>query len=147
MKTPRQAAAKRGHQPLRFAHPFFTTQPIGSRSPVPGVGSRLLNHIQGHLQKIPAPSRTPNMALADIIGAQASQDIQNSGSIRFHAVGDTGKGMDTPQGDVAEAMKTDYNVSSPETSPAFFFHLGDVIYGFNKDQQYRPEFYEPYVHY
>ena len=44
-------------------------------------------------------------------------------------------------------MQTDFLITTPEVSPAFFFHLGDVIYGPNKDQDYRPEFYEPYVHY
>jgi hypothetical protein len=45
-------------------------------------------------------------------------------------------------------MATDYDATKPQTaSPAFFFHLGDVIYGPGKDNAYRPEFYEPYVHY
>jgi hypothetical protein len=146
-KTVRQATPKRPGQPLRFAHPFFTTQPAAARKPVPGVGTRLLDYIKGNLEPVPAPSRTPLMNLADIIGAQGSQEVQSSGSIRFHAAGDTGRGMDSPQGDVAEAMVTDFDISKPGASPAFFFHLGDVIYGPHKDQQYRPEFYEPYVHY
>jgi predicted phosphodiesterase len=44
-------------------------------------------------------------------------------------------------------MQADFDIAHPANSPAFFFHLGDVIYGPNKDQNYRPEFYEPYVHY
>jgi hypothetical protein len=44
-------------------------------------------------------------------------------------------------------METDFDIAHPASSPAFFFHLGDVIYGPSKDAQYRPEFYEPYVHY
>ena len=134
--------------PFRFAHPFFTTTPVGQRKPVPGVGTSLMDHIQGNLETVPAPKRTPVMTLANIIGAQASQEIQASGSIRFHSVGDTGKSANSPQGDVAAAMATDYDVSKPQTaSPAFFFHLGDVIYGPGKDNAYRGEFYEPYVHY
>src|SRR3979411_1836471 len=102
---------KRGMAPLRFAHPFFTTQPVAARKPVPGIGSQLLNHIQGHLQPIPAPKRTPVMTLVDIIGAQGSQEIEASGALRFHSVGDTGKSANSPQGDVAEAMTKDFNVS------------------------------------
>jgi len=134
-------------QPFRFAHPFYTTTPASARAPVPGVGTQLLNYIQGNLQPIPAAKRTPTMALADVIGARGATDIANSGSISFHAVGDTGKSANSPQGAVAEAMATDFNISKPATSPAFFFHLGDVIYGPNKDTAYRQEFYEPYVHY
>ena len=68
-------------------------------------------------------------------------------SIRFHSVGDTGRSEDFPEGDVARAMTKDFDISKPAQSPAFFFHLGDVIYGAHKDQRYRQEFYEPYVHY
>lgn len=132
---------------LRFAHPFFTTTPKEARTPVPGVGTQLLTHIQGKVQPIPAPKRTPTMTLANVIGQQGSDDIAASGAISFHAVGDTGKSANSPQGAVAEAMATDFNVSEPAASPAFFFHLGDVIYGPGKDVAYRQEFYEPYMHY
>jgi len=87
------------------------------------------------------------MTLADVIGQQGSDEIAASGAISFHAVGDTGKSANSPQGAVAEAMTTDYDMSKPATSPAFFIHLGDVIYGSNKDAAYRQEFYEPYMHY
>ena len=144
LKRPKAAAA-----PLRFAHPFFTTTPANKRAAVPGVGKQLLDHIQGNLFAIPAPRVSPpNWKLADIIGTQASKEFLAAGSISFHSVGDSGKGMDTAQGDVAEVMATDFDVSKPQTaSPAFFFHLGDVIYGPGKDNAYRGEFYEPYVHY
>src|SRR5260370_18677168 len=146
-KAAKKAVPKGRNQPLRFAHPFYTPQPAAARKPVPGVGTRLLDHIKGNLEPIPAPARTPLMSLDDIIGAQGSQEVQSAGSIQFHAVGDTGRSANSPQGDVAEAMVKDFDISKPGLSPTFFFHLGDVIYGPNKDQQYRPEFYEPYVHY
>jgi len=147
-KTKSMKTAKRSAPPLRFAHPFFTTTPVAQRRPVPGVGTSLIDHIQGNLEPVPAVKGASVMQLADVIGAPASQEIQASGAISFHAVGDTGKSADSPQGDVAEAMATDYNAAQPQTaSPAFFFHLGDVIYGPGKDNAYRGEFYEPYVHY
>jgi hypothetical protein len=145
-KSPK--SGKRSAAPFRFAHPFFTTTPIAQRKAVPGIGTSLITHIQGNLEPVPTPKGASVMKLADVIGAQASADIQASGSIRFHAVGDTGKSANSPQGDVAEAMATDYNAAQPQTaSPAFFFHLGDVIYGPGKDNAYRGEFYEPYMHY
>jgi hypothetical protein len=149
-QVPQPAAAKtaaKSVQPLRFAHPFFTLTPLSQRAAVPGIGNRLLDHIQGNLEPSPVPTRTPLFTLAEIIGQPGTQQIQASGSIRFHTAGDTGRGANSPQGVVADAMTTDFDTAHPETSPAFFFHLGDVIYGVNKDQQYRPEFYEPYVHY
>jgi hypothetical protein len=141
------ATSTRTKQPLRFAHPFFTTTPKAQRKAVPGVGKSLIDHIKGNLQPIPAPRRTPLMTLADVIGTQGATDIENSGAIQFHSVGDTGRSADSPQGDVAAAMQTDFDISQPAKCPAFFFHLGDVIYGQDKDSRYRPEFYEPYVHY
>lgn len=149
-KVPAKRASKRTAtpvQPLRFAHPFFTTTPPESRRAIPGVGKQLVDHIKGKLMPIPAPTRKPVFTLAEIIGKQGSDEIEQAGSICFHTVGDTGKGADSPQGAVADAMTKDFDVSRPEKSPAFFFHLGDVLYGPNKDQNYRTEFYEPYVHY
>ena len=149
-KTPVKKASKKAAspiQPLRFAHPFFTTAPPAKRAAVPGVGKQLLDHIKGKLEPIPKPARKPLFTLADIIGAQGASDIAKAGSISFHTVGDTGKGANTAQGLVAEAMVKDFDISKPADSPAFFFHLGDVLYGPNKDQNYRTEFYEPYVHY
>jgi hypothetical protein len=48
---------------------------------------------------------------------------------------------------VADAMTSDYDISSPKTSPAFFFHLGDVDYYDNTDKGYHAQFYEPYKKY
>ena len=67
--------------------------------------------------------------------------------MQFHATRDTGRRADSPQGEVAEAMARDFDVDHPATSPAFFFHLGDVIYGDLKDQKYRRESDWPDRHY
>lgn len=85
--------------------------------------------------------------LADLIGATNAAAIEASGHLSFHSTGDTGRSADSPQGAVADAMADDFDINAPAKSPAFFFHLGDVIYGPQKDQSYRREFYEPYVHY
>ena len=146
MSTSTTPTRKSKSEPLRFAHPFFTTTPPAAR-PVTRHGRRMTDHIQGTLYPIPKPTRDPVMTLADIIGSQGAQQIEQTGKVTFHAVGDTGRGKDSPQGEVAEAMARDFDVAHPEQSPAFFFHLGDVIYGIHKDQSYRPEFYEPYQHY
>src|ERR1035438_6808226 len=104
-KRPRAKIMKGGKRtPLRFAHPFFTTTPMARRASVPGVGTSLIAHIQGNLEPVPAVKGNSVMQLSDVIGAQASQEIQASGSISFHSVGDTGKSANSPQGDVAEAM-------------------------------------------
>jgi Calcineurin-like phosphoesterase len=89
------------------------------------------------------------MDLAGVIGKAGADAIQGSGAIRFHATGDTGRasGDSTDQDDVAEAMKSDYQAGRDATNPAFFVHLGDVVYGHRKAELYRDEFYRPYLKY
>jgi predicted phosphodiesterase len=102
-----------------------------------------------HLGPIPPPRGTPVMDLADVISKQSVDQIQASGAIRFHTTGDTGRasGNSTDQDDVAEAMISDYQAGHDATNPAFFLHLGDVIYGAGKAGLYRDEFYRPYMKY
>ncbi len=129
---------------LRFAHPYYTTS---LQQRLQTGGGRLLDHIKGKLQVIPKPRGEPTMTLSDVIGTQGATEVEQAKEISFHAVGDSGRGPDTPEQFVAEAMALDYDVAHPGRSPAFLFHLGDVIYGPGKDQGYRREFYEPFVHY
>ena len=80
--------------PLRFAHPFFTTVPVAAR-PRTAFGRSMVDHIQGTLNRIPKHKGASLMTLADIVGPQGATDIEQAGTLRFHAVGDTGKSADT----------------------------------------------------
>jgi hypothetical protein len=95
------------------------------------------------LEAIPPVRSTAPMDLSLVIGASATQAIQNSGKITFHTVGDTG-GIHSPQFQfaVADAMADD--VSS---GAAFWYHLGDVVYYFGQEQYYFEQFYDPYRDY
>ncbi len=105
-------------------------------------------HIQGTLNRIPEPRRDPPvMSLDEVIGAADVAAIAESGQIVFHSVGDTGKGEHSAETDVASAMAADFDKPNPADHPAFFFHLGDVIYGHDKDVLYREQFYTPYSQY
>jgi hypothetical protein len=134
-------------EPLRFAHPFFTAVSISKRTKIPGVGTRMTDHIKTKLEQIPKPNREPTMALSDIIGAQGVAAIEKSKSITIHAVGDTGNETSPMPELIAEAMAGDYNTAKPEASPAFFLHLGDVDYYDNTDKGYHAQFYTPYKKY
>lgn len=137
-------------EPLRYAQPFFTTTPPEQRAVSPETGTKRMSAFAGqHLGPIPPPRGTAVMNLADIIGKQGADQIQTSGAIRFHATGDTGRasGNSTDQDDVAVAMTSDYQAGHDATNPAFFLHLGDVIYGPRKSSLYRDEFYRPYMKY
>ncbi len=100
---------------------------------------------------IPIPEPQPadcTLALTTILGAQRISAIQAAGQIVFHSVGDTGgiNGTDA-QDAVAEAMETGFAAKPISTDPAFFYHLGDVIYYNGQSELYDAEFYEPYKYY
>lgn len=135
-------------EPLRFAHPFFTTTPKFKRATIDGVGKGLAEFPSkaGLLEKIPPVKRKPYMALDEIVGAADAKAISAYGSITFHAVGDTGS-PDTMTEKISEAMAEEYDISKPASCPAFLFHLGDIIYYDNTDKGYLQQFYTPYKRY
>lgn len=136
-------------EPLRFAHPFYTNTPKSKRKTVPGVGKGLAEYPSNALllEPIPTPIRNPpTITLDQIVGSAGMTSIQKSGSITFHAVGDTGS-PDTMTEIISTAMAADYNIADAGNSPAFLFHLGDVIYYDNSMQGYTQQFYTPYKHY
>lgn len=135
-------------QPLRYVHNFVGVDPA-KRKPLPGThATSFTEYSQSKLDPIPKPTRKPLMTLDDIIGASGSKEIAQAGSIRFHSVGDTGrqKGGNEQQ-EVAMRMTEDYQPHGGGRNPAFFLHLGDVIYGHSKDLEYRDQFYQPYKDY
>jgi hypothetical protein len=89
------------------------------------------------------------MALDQVLGASVVAQIQSAGSIVFHAVGDTG-GVKEPshQFAVADALTADLAGKTWQTGlPAFFYHLGDVVYYFGQELYYYDQFYDPYRNY
>jgi hypothetical protein len=109
---------------------------------------------QGQLIPVPEPKRSPPvMELAEVIGAQQVDEVQQSGQIVFHAVGDTGAGKHSDLGQVVRIMAMDFHRPNPADHPAFFLHLGDVIYNEvfgeveSKRRMYQPQFYIPYGDY
>jgi hypothetical protein len=101
-------------------------------------------------EAIPKPWKTPQeMSLADVLGADAVQQIQSAGSIVFHSIGDTG-GIKMPfaQFAVADAMTKDVGSAGYQSGrPAFCFHLGDVVYYFGQERYYFDQFYDAYRDY
>jgi Calcineurin-like phosphoesterase len=112
---------------------------------------------ENDLQPVPAPRvPQPSVELVDILGTDFLAPIVAAKRITFHAVGDTGAAKVTSyqtaaqslanEANVADAMARDVANGGP-TGPAFFFHLGDVIYNFGEGQYYYDQFYEPFREY
>src|SRR5580704_1537262 len=99
------------------------------------------------IEQIPPPRKNPPvMSLSDVLPAGALNAYTDR--LTFHCFGDTG-GIKTPQPQflVADKMVEDFAASDPSARPAFFFHLGDVVYYFGQAQYYYDQFYDPYRDY
>jgi hypothetical protein len=103
----------------------------------------------------PIPRRRSGVALnlSDFIPQEILNAIHAAGKISFHAVGDTGAAKVNRSQTAATALGHEAAVADAMVSeiqnqgvnaPAFFFHLGDVIYNFGEAQYYYDQFYEPF---
>lgn len=85
------------------------------------------------------------LELADVLPAAALDAAERAGHLRFHSVGDSGGTPDpAPQQAVAAAMASELDGPDPAH---FFYHLGDVVYGYGEEAGYGPQFFEPYATY
>lgn len=110
---------------------------------------------KNQVQPIPAarPNVPANLDLADFVPKPIINAITNAGKITFHAVGDTGAAKVNRSQTALTAIEHEASVADAMTAevvngglagPAFFFHLGDVIYNFGEAQYYYDQFYEPF---
>src|SRR5690348_2073083 len=79
-------------------------------------------------QNLPSPSGSPpyHLKLDEVLSTELMDKIKNAGKIIFHAVGDTGGiGFEAPQHIVEMHMENDFDATDSQSSPAFFYHLGD----------------------
>jgi hypothetical protein len=109
---------------------------------------------KNQVQLIPPRRNDLPLSLADFAPQSVSAAIQKAGKITFHAVGDTGAAKVNRSQTAATALAHASAVADAMTNdtadlngPAFFFHLGDVIYDFGEAQYYYDQFYEPFREY
>ncbi len=101
---------------------------------------------------IPPPfTNLQNLVLPlDIVLRKPEEEkrIENAGKLVFHCVGDTGGVHGTEaQEAVAHAMEAQIQSAAATDRPAFFYHLGDVVYFNGLRHLYGVQFYEPYKYY
>jgi hypothetical protein len=109
------------------------------------------------VQKVPPPrADPPRMDLADVLGEDILGPIAAARAISFHTVGDTGAAKVNRSQKMATAIRHEAGVADlmaeavekeGEQAPAFFFHLGDIVYNFGEGQYYYDQFYEPFRNY
>jgi predicted phosphodiesterase len=141
--SPRKAKAKTAANPVSKGKAKSSLQ-------FPSVSTRLRDRASQDYDSEGIPFQDPagtcTMNLQTFFGAQAIATIKNHGQIMFHVMGDSGVGTAEQEG-VANAMASDINDADHELGPSFMVHLGDVIYGPNKEAGYVDRFYRVYDHY
>jgi hypothetical protein len=109
------------------------------------------------LQRVPPPHTTPSrLDVNQVLGKHVLDPIVASKRISFHSVGDTGAAKVSRVQSAAQAIANEASVADAmaqdvqqagDQAPAFFFHLGDVVYNFGEGQYYYDQFYEPFRDY
>ena len=85
--------------------------------------------------------------LSQLLSADDISQIVDTGSMVLHTVGDTGDHRGTEMDFVAQMMTTDAENQPADKKPAFFYHLGDVVYFAGDIDMYGDNFYETYRDY
>lgn len=108
------------------------------------------------VQKVPPPLAPPQMDLAEVLGEDFLKPMVKAKRLSFHAVGDTGAAKVSHSQKMATAIGHEAGVADlmaaevkngGDMAPAFFFHLGDIVYNFGEGQYYYDQFYEPFRNY
>jgi acid phosphatase type 7 len=99
-------------------------------------------------QPLPTPlGKSPfRFDLSELLHQDEVNKIANT-KLVFHSVGDTGDERGKQMDFVAALMTQDYDASPEGEVPAFFYHLGDVVYFAGDIQGYGEDFYETYAEY
>ena len=92
----------------------------------------------------PAPFR---FDLSQLLSAEDVKRINDAGVLVCQTVGDTGDYRGQQQDFVAKMMTQDAQASRADRKPAFFYHLGDVVYFAGDLDRYGANFYETYKDY
>jgi hypothetical protein len=132
-----------------FANPTYTADNFFTYSAGEIEADSALQELQ-ELEAIPAPRiNPPVMDLGTVLPAAVIAQIEASGRLVFHSIGDSGGIVQPgPQLAVADGLCADLSGKTYATGlPAFCFHLGDVVYYFGQEQYYPEQFYDPYRNY
>jgi hypothetical protein len=100
-------------------------------------------------QPLPPPNGAPpyRFDLSRLLAASDIQSITQAGVMVFHTVGDTGDFRGQQKEFVASMLTQDAETLADGKKPAFFYHLGDVVYFAGDTTMYGDNFYATYQDY
>jgi hypothetical protein len=118
----------------------------GSKLQVQGAGT---NPPSYPFQPLPTPNGPApyHFDLSQLLTADDVKRITDAGVMVFQTVGDTGDYRGQQQDFVAAMMTQDAQSLPANNQPAFFYHLGDVIYFAGDIIRYPDNFYATYKNY
>lgn len=134
--TGRGAGGRKSHHP-----------PVSSAAfPVQATHQQLPHY---PFQPLPAPNGPApyRFDLSQLLSADDVSKIRDAGVMVCHTVGDTGDYRGQQQDFVAAMMTQDAEQLAAGRKPAFFYHLGDVVYFAGDTDKYGDNFYETYKDY
>jgi hypothetical protein len=109
--------------------------------------------VRNKVAQIPLPAPAPDpknlvLDLKEIVHSSEITAMKNANKLVFHSVGDTGGVRDgaAQQTLIAEAMEADFSGDTSD-HPAFFYHLGDVVYYNSEPEHYMEQYIKPYQYY
>ncbi len=142
----RGAGNRHHHQSVGNAGGIFTSHAAGAKIP---VQSKKFVPPHYPFQPLPTPLGAPpyRFDLSQLLHSEEVTKITNSGRMVFHSVGDTGDERGRQMDFVAAMMTQDYDDSPDGEVPAFYYHLGDVVYFAGDVDKYGETFYETYANY
>ena len=137
---------------FKFANPTYTADNFVTYSAAQIAADSTIPTSETIQEVEPIPplrANPPVMDLGSVLPASAVDAIVAAGKLVFHSVGDTGGIIRAePQLAVADAMAAELTgATKVEGPPAFFYHLGDVVYFFGQETYYPEQFYDPYRNY
>jgi Calcineurin-like phosphoesterase len=141
-------------RPRKTSDPSFPPPPRPRRFGVPAQPAAAQFH-KSHgfranqaFQPLPPPTGAYpyRFSLDQVLSADEMAGIGKAGELVFHVAGDTG-GVKSPESQQIVAMYMEQDVTSLTPAPAFFYHLGDVVYYNGQRADYYSQFYEPYAQY
>lgn len=140
--TGKGAGERQSHTPPITAAHF----PVQATQAVPAAQAQLPHY---GFQPLPPARPLPyRFDLSQLLSADDIAKIKSDGVMVFHSVGDTGDYRNRgPQDFVAEMMTQDAQNLADGKKPAFYYHLGDVVYFAGDIDKYGDNFYETYKDY
>jgi acid phosphatase type 7 len=141
-----------------MSHSFNTGKGAGKRQshtpPIPAAGfptqaKKGFQDPHYPFQPLPPPNGPApyRFDLSQLLSAGDITSIKNTGVMVCHTVGDTGDARGQQQDFVAAMMTQDAQASPANKKPAFYYHLGDVVYFAGDIDMYGANFYETYKDY